>query len=333
MEIENHMKPTAIDLFCGAGGLTMGLEEAGFQTVMAIDSEPNSCATYRAAFPDVKLFRADARRVDYRRWRWVDFVAGGPPCQPFSTGGLRQGQADDRDLLPVFVRAVLEIAPRAFLLENVPGLASPAHQGYLRDVLGPLFERYRVVGPIVLNAADYGVPQNRRRLFVMGTIDALPEIPAAACRRVAAGEVLTREPRGEPNASKIVYAKTPDLRPDPYHGQLFNGGGRPIDLDRPAPTILASAGGNKTHFLDLGKRVPPYHAYLLGGGKPRSGELPEARRLTVAESAVLQTFPDEMRFHGPRSSQYTQVGNAVPPKMAEMVGIAILEAIARARAA
>ena len=141
--------------------------------------------------------------------------------------------------------------------------------------------------------------------------------------RMPAGAVLSYKVVGEPNPSKIVYCKTPDLRPNPYHGQLFNGGGRAINLDLPAPTILAAAGGNKTHFLDCGGEVPAYHRHLRLGGVPRVGELPGARRLTVRESAAVQTFPTDFEFLGSRSSQYTQVGNAVPPKLAETLGIAI----------
>lgn len=326
------MQPTAIDIFCGAGGLSLGLEDAGFQTVMGLEYDEDACATFKAALPHVDLHREDARPFDFKPWRGVDLVAGGPPCQPFSTGGLRRGRTDDRDLLPVFVRAVLEIEPRAFLLENVPGLMSSIHQPYMRATLGPLLDRYRVAGPVLVNAADFGVPQSRRRLVVVGVRDASPKIPYGDCNlRVPAGHVLSHRPVGEPNTSKIVYAKTPDLRPDPYHGQLFNGGGRAIDLERPAPTILASAGGNKTHFLDLGRHVPPYHAYLMRGGRPRVGELPEARRLTVAESALLQTFPPGMKFSGARSSQYTQIGNAVPTELAAVLGAAILDTFAAVR--
>jgi DNA (cytosine-5)-methyltransferase 1 len=137
--------------------------------------------------------------------------------------------------------------------------------------------------------------------------------------RVPAGAVLGIKPLGEPNPSKIVFAKNPDLRPNPYHGHLFNGGGRAIQLDKPSPTILAAAGGNKTHFLDLEDHIPAYHAHLRNGGAPVSGELPGARRITVAESAALQSFPQGMTFAGRRSSQYTQVGNAVPPKLAQAV--------------
>jgi DNA (cytosine-5)-methyltransferase 1 len=326
------MRPTSIDIFSGAGGLSLGLEEAGFETAMALDNDKDACTTFRDLLPHVKVYQADARACGFRQWRGVDLVAGGPPCQPFSTGGLGRGRTDERDLLPVFVRAVLEIEPAAFLLENVPGLASPAHREYLAHTLCPLFQRYRIAGPTVVNAADYGVPQSRRRLVVIGLHEGTPTIAEGdATNRVPAGAVLARTPLGEPNTSKVFYAKTPDLRPDPYHGQLFNGGGRPIDLDRPAPTILASAGGNKTHFLDLGGNVPPYHAYLMRGGQPWVGELPEARRLTIAESATLQTFPPGMRFFGARSSQYTQVGNAVPPKLASALGMSILAALAIVR--
>ena len=256
------MKPTAVDLFCGAGGLSLGLEEAGFETAMALDNDEDACATYRAAFVGkcVDLRETNAVGFNFTPWRGVDLVAGGPPCQPFSTGGLRQGKNDERDLLPVFVRAVLEIEPRAFLLENVPGLMSPTHLDYLRETLAPLFERYTAFGPVVLNAAHFGVPQNRRRMVVIGMRGVAVAVPGSGItKRRKAGEVLTAEPKGAPNPSKIVYAKTPDLRPDPYHGQLFNGGGRPIDLERPAPTILASAGGLWWNLGDGLIRRRPWH--------------------------------------------------------------------------
>ena len=101
------------------------------------------------------------------------------------------------------------------------------------------------------------------------------------------------------------------------------GGGRPIDLSAPCHTILASAGGNKTHFLDTQSEVPPYHRHLWGGGAPRAGTLPGSRRLSVKESALIQTFPKTMKFAGSRSSQYTQVGNAVPPRLASVLAYAL----------
>lgn len=227
------MTPTAIDVFCGAGGLSLGLKEAGFETVFAIDNDPDACETYRAVFPRVPLHAGDARRVNFTQWQGVDLVAGGPPCQPFSTGGRRLGRDDERDLLPVFVRAIVEARPRAFLLENVPGLGSPAHRNHLAEVLAPLLCDYRISGPHVVNAADYGVPQSRRRLIVVGTSEGDFHMPyGCPGKRRVAGEVLSPVPRGIPNHSKIVYAKRPDLRPNPYHGQLFNGEGDRSTLRR-----------------------------------------------------------------------------------------------------
>ena len=318
---------SSIDLFAGAGGLSLGLEAAGIETVFAVEIMADAAATYRATFPGARVHADDIRRVDFRHWAGVDLVAGGPPCQPFSIGGLRRGRDDGRDFLLEFVRAVLEVKPRAFLMENVPGLIS--FGPYLRSVLAPLYDFYAISEPQILNAADYGVPQSRRRLVIVGSRDGaefrLP--PGSPDRRVPAGSVLTRQPRGEPNPSKIVYAKRPDLRPNPHHGHLFNGGGRAIELDKPSPTILAAAGGNKTHFLDLDGLIPAYHRRLKLGLDPYVGELPGARRLTVLESAALQSFPERVFFAGSRSSQYTQIGNAVPPRLAQAIAEELIEQV------
>lgn len=317
---------SALDLFCGAGGLSLGLHQAGVDTVAAVEINGDACATFRQAFPATELIQSDIRKVDFRQWQGVDLVAGGPPCQPFSTGGLQRGREDARDFLPEFVRAVLEVRPRNFIMENVPGLA--AFDCYLSESLSPLLTAYRISGPYIINAADYGVPQSRRRMIIVGCRERRDfRFPDPNTARIPAGAVLTEKPSGDPNPSKIIYCKRPDLRPNPYHGQMFNGGGRPIDLSVPAPTILASAGGNKTHFLDCGGHVPSYHRHLRAGGTPRAGELPEARRLTVGESAALQTFPPTFKLVGSRSSQYKQLGNAVPPKLAEMLGYALNEHI------
>jgi DNA (cytosine-5)-methyltransferase 1 len=134
---------------------------------------------------------------------------------------------------------------------------------------------------------------------------------------------------GVPNNSIVTYARKPDIRPSPYDGHLFNGGGRAIDLDAPAPTILASAGGNKTPFIDMAGIVPTYHRHLLAGGAPRAGQVDGARRITVQEAATLQTFPRSARLAGPRSKQYTLVGNAVPPRLSRAVGKQLMKHLVR----
>ena len=337
MTRKNRSTIECIDLFSGAGGLSLGLAQAGFAVRAAVECDPDACETYCAAHPRTDLHDTDVRKASFRQYEGIDLVAGGPPCQPFSSGGKRLGEADDRDLMPSFIKVIEEVRPQAFLMENVPGLATAERATYFGAVLSALRRLGYSVSSSVLNAANYGVPQKRRRLFVIGLRrPRVPyEFPAPSHgpdRRephLHVGAVL--DPNaclGEPNPSSVVYAKRPDLRPSPYDGHLFNGGGRPINLDAPCHTILASAGGNKTHFLDTHEEVPPYHRHLADGGAPRHGVLPGSRRLTVAESASIQTMPESMKFTGSRSSQYTQVGNAVPPMLAERLGNSLMEALA-----
>lgn len=330
--VKQARKPSlgVVDVFAGAGGLSLGLHQAGFDSLAAVEMDADSCKTYSASFPDSDLYQCPIQGVDFRPFKGVDLLAGGPPCQPFSSGGKRMAEVDGRNMLPQFLRAVSEAKPRALLMENVFGLDQGPRQRYFRSFVCEVEALGYSVSYAVLNAADFGVPQNRRRLFMVGLRGKAFEFPAPTHgpgtkrARVAAGSVL--DPSrvvGEPNESRVVYAKKPDVRPNPYDGHLFNGGGRGVDLLRPAPTILASAGGNKTHFLDSALQIPPYHAHLLKGGKPRSGELEGGRRLTVEESAALQTFPPTVRFSGARSSRYRQVGNAVPPRLAAALGQAL----------
>lgn len=325
------MELTSIDLFCGAGGLSLGLERSGFRPILGLDLNKDACVTYRRRFPTAEVMERCITGVDFRQWRGIDLIAGGPPCQPFSNGGKRLAASDNRDMLPEFARAVNEALPRAFIMENVAGLLATRNRGYFNSILATISDRYTVLLPRIVNAADYGVPQKRLRVMVIGFLKCGVDFPAPTHRPgryVTAGSVLSRgEVLGDPNPSKVVYAKTPDLRPSPYAGQLFNGGGRAINLDQPAPTILASAGGNKTHFVDELDLVPAYHKHLWGGGKPKVGTLGGGRRLSVLESALLQTFPVDMVFEGSRSSQYTQIGNAVPPRLAEVVGASVARAL------
>lgn len=336
-----------LDLFAGAGGLSMGLHMAGFDPVGAVEIMEDAAKTYEAHH-DVEVDRRRLEEIPERELRAmrgkVPVVVGGPPCQPWSTGGLRRGEEDDRDGFTAMFRALDLIKPEAFIIENVAGLERGKTRSYflgllraLEDVLG-----YEIKAK-TLNAADYGVPQQRQRMFIVGLRDGRLQFPAPTHGPGhskpwrTAGEVLTDEPVGDPNPSIVTYAKNPDLRPSPYDGLLFNGGGRPINLNAPARTILASAGGNKTPFVDTLGVVPEYHATIWDAdrGKPRAGYkgairvgcVPGARRITVAESAALQTFSEGMEFQGPRSSQYTQVGNAVPPKLAAAVGKAVRAAL------
>lgn len=323
---------TAIDLFASAGGLTLGLQRAGIKTICAVELEPVRAATFAGHTPHANLITSDIRLVNFASYRGkAELVCGGPPCQPFSSGGHRRAGEDERDMVPAFIQVVRDVRPEAFLMENVPGLMAGDRLPYLKQVVEELTGLGYLVSSDVVNAADYGVPQKRRRLFLVGMRGrkfVFPEPtygPGCKLPHVAVRDVLPDEPLGEPNASKVFYAKSPDIRPSPYDGHLFNGGGRPIDPAQPCHTILASAGGNKTHFFDDLGLVPKYHRHLLAGGAPRTGTLPGARRLTVRESAVIQTFPPDIVFSGSRSAQYQQVGDAVPPLLAAVLGKALVE--------
>ena len=321
-----------IDVFASAGGLTLGMKAAGVETVCAVEIEPYRTQTFATHTPSAEIITSDVRQVGFAEYRGqVPLVYGGPPCQPFSSGGLRKSHTDERNMIPEFIRVVGEVQPEAFVMENVPGLVTGDRMQYLSQVIAQLEQLGFFVEWQVLSAVDYGVPQKRRRLFVVGLRNAAFEFPEPTHGPgrprpfIRVKDVLTGEPLGEPNPARVFYAKNPDLRPNPYDGHIYNGGGRPINPEEPCHTILASAGGNKTHFFDPLGLVPEYHAHLLKGGKPRTGTLPGARRLTVTESAIIQTFPNDMVFCGPKSAQFHQIGDAVPPLLAECVGVAVLE--------
>lgn len=322
----------SIDLFSGAGGLSLGLRRAGLHAVACVELNRDAMETYASHSPDVTHYNSDVREISFDQYRGlVDVIVGGPPCQPFSIGGLRQADLDARDMIPQFIRALNEIQPQAFIMENVPGLLLKRTRPYFDSVLRRLMECGYRLNWGILNAADYGVPQKRRRLIVLGWRGGQLLFPQAThgagmpSRHARAVDVLGDAPIGEAPNCPVKYARNPDLRPSPYAGHVYNGGGRPIDPDGPCHTILASSGGYKTHWVDTMRIAPEYHAHLRAGGEPRDGEVPGARRLSVEECALLQTFPRDLDFAGKRSSQYTQVGDAVPPDLAFVLGQAVLQ--------
>ncbi|GAB3024727.1 DNA cytosine methyltransferase [Oleiagrimonas citrea] len=324
----------AIDLFSGAGGLSFGLRDAGWDVVAALEYDKVAMATHAHNMPEMDHLWEDVRQVSFKRYRGaIDLVAGGPPCQPFSVSGKQLGHGDLRDMVPEFVRAVREVKPKAFLMENVAGLATSRFRSYLEERLDDLRALGYDVQWTVLNAADYGVPQKRQRLIIVGTSEptefAFPE-PTHGGRRkrhVSVARALKGCPEDEPNTARVVYAKNPILRRSPYAGMLLNGKGRPLDMKAPSFTIPASAGGNRTHILDPDGVIERYHEHLISGGKPRRGDVEGCSRLTVRQSARLQAFPDNFEFVGRKSQRYAQIGNAVPPALATIVATQLKRAL------
>ncbi len=321
-----------LDLFSGPGGLSLGLQRAGFSVRAAVEFNKDAMATYLQHTSEAQHFNEDIRGVEFSQFRGkIDLVAGGPPCQPFSMGGARKSTADIRNMVPEFIRCVDEVKPYMFLMENVPGLTLSGVRPYFDGILHELAALGYHLNWSIVNSADFGVPQKRRRLFVLGCRDRTLQLPVPTHglgrlhQHLRSRDLLTVEPMGIVPNSAVTFAKAPSLRPNPYAGHIYNGGGRPVDPDGPCHTILASSGGSKTHWIDTLGVAPEYHAHLLAGGMPRSGIVPGARRLTVEECAIIQTFPVDLEFCGSRSAQYTQVGDAVPPLLATAIGNAIAE--------
>lgn len=315
----------AIDLFAGAGGLSLGLQNAGWEVVAAVEVDKYATATHHANFPGTKSIRCDVRDVDWSQYRGIDLVAGGPPCQPFSVSGKQLGHADRRDMVPEFIRIVSQVRPAAFIMENVKGLALAKFKDYLDKAINALKALGYNVNHTVLNAADFGVPQFRERLFIVGSLEGefvFPKPTHGPGRKhpwKTVADALNGAPADVPNSAKVVYCKNPILRKSPNAGMLVNGKGRPLNLAMPSLTIPASAGGNRTHIIDRDEVLLNYHASLMKGGQSRSGIVEGCRRLTLRECARIQGFPDSFDFTGPKSKQYSQVGNAVPPLLAEVV--------------
>lgn len=220
-------------------------------------------------------------------------------------------------------------------MENVAGLNTSRYEAYWVQVQ----REWKTLGYhlqiATLDAASFGLPQRRERLFAVGFRERrafqFPEpthgSSAGLLPMVKSRTVLNPFADKGLEGAIVTYAKNPVLRPSPWAGMLVNGGGRPIQLDAPSPTIPASAGGNRTHIVDFEGVLLEYHRHLCAGGAVREGLVEGVRRLTLTESALLQGFPLEYRFLGAKTSQYRQIGNAVPPPLAQAVGKAVLRAL------
>jgi DNA (cytosine-5)-methyltransferase 1 len=340
---------TAVSLFSGAGGMDVGMESAGFQSLWANEIDPKACETFRLNHPKTKLVEGDLRQHldELKKLNGVDLLHGGPPCQGFSVAGKMDPKDPRSELIWVYLEALRILQPRAFVCENVAALGLLTRW---RAVRQGLLQQFHSMGYessfVVLNSSDYGVPQNRERVFFIGLKDgSLPadlkifsqkfrrKSPVVRSILLALGKPGSEKNQGICKA-KITIAQSPVLRKSPYAGMLFNGLGRPLRLDGYSSTMHASMGGNKTPFVDEealynGKKpwVEDYHSKLWAGGKPIAIDEapPFLRRITVSEAKAIQSFPSDYVFHGSQSSQFCQIGNAVPCGLAEAVGRLVFE--------
>lgn len=340
----------AISLFCGAGGMDQGFLQAGFNVVWANDFDEDACATYEKNFGSHVVCGDINEEMDL-----VDFpypiacVFGGPPCQGFSVAGHMNPNDERSQLVFSFMNFIDKIRPESFVMENVKALGTLEK---FRSVREKIFKRAidlnYSVELIILNAKDFGVPQSRERMFIIGFKNKKKSnLLAKQILKYKKPSPTVRDaikhlgPAGSESNFKTVKAiispaKSPVLRKSPYAGMLFNGQGRPIDPDSYSRTLPASMGGNRTPIIDEGQLysnkpswVEMYHKHLMNKGDPYTKEeIPKRlRRLTVDEARILQTFPDGFEFVGRQSSVFRQIGNAVPCKLAEAVALMVSDVL------
>ncbi|BDA69705.1 DNA-cytosine methyltransferase [Calothrix sp. PCC 7716] len=297
-QINHLLKPSTsgnllvVDLFAGCGGLSLGFEAQGFET-HGFEMDADSCATYRQNLKgkcteivltqDTKLPRATV-------------VIGGPPCQPFSVGGHQKGLQDSRDGFPIFINAVKTLNPEIWLFENVRGLLYK-NKSYFDEIVETLQDLGYIVNWELLNVVNYGVPQNRERLIVVGHRGNF-KFPKQTQYKVTAGEALEEMAFSAPPSSKFLTPSM-DEYVAKYEKASFCKNPRDLYLNKPARTLtcrnLAGATGDM------------HRIKLLDGRR---------RRLLLREAARLQSFPDWFEFVGGEISCFNQVGNAVPPLFA-----------------
>lgn len=338
---EHSVKPLrdykSIELFAGAGGLALGLEKAGFKHIALNEFDKNACQTLRNNFKNAEIIEDDIHNVDFSRFKGqIDFLSGGFPCQAFSYAGNQKGFEDARGTLFFeLARAIKEIQPKVFLGENVKGLLSHdngktfATISKIIDELG-----YFLVPPRVLKAVMYKVPQKRERIFLVGI------------KKELADKVQFKWPS--------PYKRVMTLRDAFYSGELFDkdvpaSDGQKYPRRKAEILSLVPQGGNwKNLPVDLQKEFMK-GSYFLEGGKtgiarrlsldepsltltcaPAQKQTErchplETRPLTVREYARIQTFPDDWEFSGNMTSQYKQIGNAVPVNLANAMGFSLIK--------
>ena len=294
--------PVVLDLFAGCGGLALGFEAAGFRT-LGYEMLPDACETYNRNLHGECRCEFLDENTEYGIKPEV--IIGGPPCQPFSVGGLQMGHKDVRDGFPAYLSAVNRLRPRLAIFENVRGMF---YRGlpYLEQITAVLEELDYVVESRILKAEQYGVPQRRERLFVVAHRGnwAFPEPNVS--KPFTAGDAVGDLIRDLPPNPKFLNASM-DTYVAKYEKASKCIRPRDLHLDQPSRTITCR---------NLNGATGDMMRILMEDGR--------RRRVTVRESARLQSFPDWFEFAGAEGSQFNQVGNAVPPLLAKAVANSVM---------
>jgi DNA (cytosine-5)-methyltransferase 1 len=307
---------TCLEICAGAGGQSLGLEDAKFNHALAVEIDPDACQTLRLNRPKWNIHEGDVREVNGKKYRGkIDLLAGGVPCPPFSIAGKQLGQDDERDLFPEALRLVEEINPKAVMLENVRGLSTAKFAVYRKSILDQLDELGYSADWQVLNASEFGVPQLRPRFILV------------ALKHRYFKKFDWPRPVGTPMT--VADALLPLMARDDWPGaEQWADGAAGI-----GPTIV---GGSRKHGgPDLGPtRARAAWADLGIDGKGLANFGPNEDtpvdhkpRLTLEMAAAIQGFPPHWKFFGKKTAAYRQIGNAFPPPVALAVGEAIATAL------
>lgn len=339
---KDNRKPLVLDLFSGCGGLSFGFEKAGFKILAGVDNWNDSLVTFEKNHHDSKTILLDlgkfkAEEIAEKVGNKVDVIIGGPPCQGFSISGKRNPNDPRNNLYMGFVKSVAYFRPKAFVLENVPNLVSMS-EGKIKDKIIKDFSNlgYEVKYKILL-ASDYNVPQNRRRVVFVGILgknnfeypqevslenkqscfDALCDLPENS---IADGTLNKVKPKSD--YQKLMRLNINKI----YNHEVSQHSEKTISI-----IALVPDGGNYKNLPEHLRETRRVHiAWTRYNSKKPSPTIDTGHRHhfhynfnripTVRESARLQSFPDDFIFYGSKTSQYKQVGNAVPPLMAESLG-------------
>lgn len=336
MAIEPIREYSLVELFAGAGGLALGLEQAGFKSVLLNEKDKYACATLRANRPHWNVIEDGIENVDFTHLNGkVDLLTGGFPCQPFSYAGKQLGFEDLRGTL-VFemARAIKEIQPKVFLAENVKGLAENDQGRTLSTIIKVLEDLgYKILEKEVYKAIFYKVPQKRERLMIIGVradlYDKLTyEKPSAYYKVLTVADALKAGELYDTDVPKSTGQLYPKRKAEIMSHVPEGGYWRdlPIDLQKEYMMKSFYLGGGKTGMARrLSWDEPSLTLVCTPAQKQTERCHPgESRPLTTREYARIQTFPDDWEFKGSDGQIYKQIGNAVPVNLALAVGKAII---------
>lgn len=341
-------KPTVIDMFCGCGGLSRGFMDAGYEVLLGIDNNKDALVSFKenhgsAVAMNGDLFQGSTilEMASLTENKQVDLIIGGPPCQGFSLTGKREEDDERNSLFQAMVNAVAFFQPKAFVLENVPGLAT-LYNGKARDAIIKEFgDLGYTINDQVLYAPDYGVPQIRKRLFFVGLLNGekfeFPEPTLTPDKYVTCGDAISdlHDFTEDLGAEVSEYQSPPKSKYQKMMRknatQLFNHVGTKhselvIDVISQVPEggnhkDLPPGVGDSRKFNEAWTR---YHrnrpSKTIDTGHRNHFHYEFNRVPSVRENARLQSFPDDFRFYGNKTQQYKQVGNAVPPLLGFALG-------------